>query len=450
MNGRQAFLDGSLQVKLSAWLTMVIGGVALAVGVFSFGSSLNEANELQDDQLRQIAAMVRRQHMAPAPPVEPVDAPDVDPESLFVFQLLARPGQPPVSVSGTGLAFRADMEDGVQTVSVNRQPWRVVVETLSSGTRFVVGQRTSVRDQIARASALRAVLPFIVLIPLLLLLVRSLIRTMLKPVKALARDIDQREQNDLRAMSEADIPTEIRPFVVAINSLLSRVAKAMAGQRRLLADAAHELRTALTALSLQAELLGDADMSAQARQRLVALQSGLLRSRQLLEQLLALARVQEGSQQQLRPVYVRIVFLRVAEDLMPLARAKGIDLGMVGEQDHTVLATEVDIFTLVKCLVDNAIRHTQPGGKIDLSVRKIQGRTELLISASGPGIPEDTRTRAFDPFCRSLGNEVMGSGESLSIVQTIVQRVGAQIHLEHANAVEKTGLRVVVSFSTEV
>ncbi len=446
MDGRKGQLGSSLQFRLSAWLALVIGGVALAAGVFSFSAAFREANELQDDQLRQIAAVVRRQRVPLTQAAGPSDASELDPESLVVLQVLAPPGQLAIAPPGPAVAFPANIADGVQTVSVDRQDWRVVVETLESGTRIVVGQMTSVRDEIARDSALRTLLPIAILIPILLLLVGALIRAMLKPVKDLALDIDQRAQDDLREMSEAGIPTELRPFVVAINRLLSRVAQSMAGQRRFLADAAHELRTPLTALSLQSGLLGAADMSAQARERLGALQGGLERSRQLLDQLLALARAQDGPQQALQQVSVFAVFLQVAEALMPLALAKQIDLGMLGEQDYTVLATEIDLRTLVKNLVDNAIRYTPAGGRVDLSARCAEGRTELLIADTGPGIAEEERARVFDPFYRLLGSGEMGSGLGLSIVQSIAQRIGAHINLEHVNTSEKTGLRVVVSF----
>ena len=444
MDGRQVPLAGSLQFRLSAWLALAVGGVALAAGVFSFGAAFHEANELQDDQLRQIAAVLRRQHVPLTPAAEHAEASMLDPENLVVLQTLAQPGQQGAKAATP--AFSPDLADGVQTVHVGRQDWRVVVETLASGTRIVVGQRTSVRDEIARDSALHTLLPFVVLIPVLLLLLGTLTRTMLKPVKDLAREIDLRAQDDLREMREANVPTELRPFVVAINRLLSRVAHSMAGQRRFLADAAHELRTPLTALSLQSELLGASEMSAQARTRLGVMQGGLLRACQLLDQLLALARAQDSPQQALQAVSVRAVFLHVAQDLMPLALAKGIDLGMLGEQDFTVLATPVDLRTLVNNLVDNAIRYTPAGGRVDLCVRCEQGTTVLLVADTGPGIAEEEHTRVFDPFYRVLGNGEMGSGLGLSIVQSIAQRLGAKIHLEHANTVEKTGLRVAVSF----
>jgi len=281
MDGLKGQLTSSLQFKLSAWLTLVIVGVAVAAGIFSFKSAFEEANELQDDQLRQIAAVLRRQNIPLTHPTQPSYEHGIEADSLVVLQVLSKMNQGAPSPDNTSIAFPLDMKDGIQTVTADQQSWRVVVETLDSGQRIVIGQRTSTRDEIARDGAQNTLLPFMLLIPLLLLLVGELIRGTLKPVRHLAHDLDKRSQDDLRELSASDIPTEIVPFVVSINRLLARVSQSMVVQRRFLADAAHELRTPLTALTLQAERLDSADMSEEARGRLVALQDGLKRSRLL-------------------------------------------------------------------------------------------------------------------------------------------------------------------------
>lgn len=446
MDGIQGQLKNSLQFKLSAWLAVVIVGVALAAGVFSFGTAFQEANELQDDQLRQIAALVHKQHLPTTQPSDTTETTDWDSESLVVLQVLVDSGGTAPTASVKNISFPTSMNDGIQSVTVNDQSWRVVVKTLDDGARIVIGQQTSVRDEIARDSALRTLLPFVILIPILLLLVGELIRQMLKPVKDLAHEVNRRSQEDLRELNEIHIPNEIKPFVTAINSLLRRVEQSMSNQRRFLADAAHELKTPMTALALQAERLEASDMSEQARERLIALKGGLGRSRQLLDQLLSLARVQGATKEPLREVSVRTIYRRVMEDLMPLAQVKNIDLGMIGEKDYAVIATEVDLRILIKNLVDNAIRYTPAGGKIDLTLRHTAGRTILQVEDTGPGIPEEERSRVFDPFYRVLGNDEVGSGLGLSIVQTIALRLGAIIEVAYADSAKNVGLRVAISF----
>ena len=303
------------------------------------------------------------------------------------------------------------------------------------------------RDEIARESALRTLIPFAILVPILLFLVGGVIRKMFKPLKKMASDLDQRSEQDLREIADTQLPAEIHPFVVAINRLLSRVTQSMAMQRRFVADAAHELRSPLTALSLQAERLEAADMSPQARERLASLRNGIQRTRSLLAQLLTLARVQESSHGQSEKVSVQHVFRQVLEDLMPLADAKNIDLGVVSEVDANVMAQEMDLKTLVKNLVGNAICYTPDGGQVNLSVRTSDSSVILQVDDTGPGIPEEERDRVFDPFYRVLGNEEMGSGLGLSIVQTIANRIGAEISLGYSNEQTRSGLCVRVAFT---
>lgn len=242
------------------------------------------------------------------------------------------------------------------------------------------------------------------------------------------------------------MPSEIRPFVAAINQLLSKVERSVATQRRFVADAAHELRSPLTALSLQAERLAGAEMSAEARTRPATLRKGIDRNRVLLSQLSTLARVQEPGYHQTAPVSIQQVFRQVLEDLMPLAEAKAIDLGVVNEQDYAVMATRAELHILVKNLVDNAIHHTPPGGRVDLSVQKVHNTTVLDVVDTGPGIPEPERERVLEPFYRILGQDEQGSGLGLPIVKTIAVRLNATAQLSFADDRAQTGLRVRVIF----
>ena len=344
------------------------------------------------------------------------------------------------------MALPQNLRDGLQTVRANNETYRVLVRTLGSGERLAVAQETAVRDEIARDSSLRTLMPFLVLVPILLLVVAYLIRKIFKPIAALSIEIDQRSEQELHPIAPEPFPAEIRPFVGAINRLLMRVEQSMDAQRRFVADAAHELRSPLTALSLQAERLADTEMSTSAHERLSTLRQGIERGRTLLDQLLALARAQTSAITPNTTVSVQQVYRRVLEDLMPLAEVKGIDIGVVSDSDAHVLADEVDLITLVKNLVDNAIRYTPAGGRVDLSVATTNGVTTLVVEDNGPGIPEEERERVFDPFYRVLGSDEMGSGLGLSIIQTISARIGAKVSLGFASEQSRSGLRVMVAF----
>lgn len=448
MDGAEGKMSRSLQFRLSAWLSAVILATAAAGGVFSFVNAFEEANELQDDQLRQIAALVSRQGLSPpsarAQEAEPVS----DTDSRVIVQMLTPsvPHAPDNGHSGRAAALSAHLPDGMQTVNLHGQPWRVFVETLAGGERIAVAQKTAVRDETARGSALRTVMPFAILVPLLLLVAGLLIRNMFRPVSRLAFELDERSDRDLRALSPAGLPREIVPFVVAINRLLSRVENSVALQRRFVANAAHELRSPLTALSLQAERLEAVALPEQAKERFAALKSGIHRARTLLDQLLAYARVQETPAAAVAPTSMRRVMRQVLEDMLPLAESKSIDIGMVEDADAHIAASELDLRTLVGNLVDNAIRYTPRGGRVDLSVTPDGGSVVFRVSDSGPGIPAAERERVFDPFYRVLGSMEIGSGLGLSIVKAIADRIGASVTLREADNVSATGLSVAVDF----
>jgi two-component system OmpR family sensor kinase len=307
-----------------------------------------------------------------------------------------------------------------------------------------VAQETAVRDEIARDSAWRTLVPFLILVPILLLIVANLVRKMFRPIAALSTEIDQRAEQQLHPVEEGHLPIEVRPFVVAINRLFTRISQSADVQRRFVADAAHELRSPLTAISLQAERLAQEEMSVLARERLAALRRGIERGRNLLDQLLTLAKAQATPDLPKVPISVQRIFQRVLEDFMPLAEAKRIDIGVEGIQDAQVLVSELDLITLVKNLVDNAIRYTPAGGKIDLSVATAKGCAVLSIQDNGPGIPLAERERIFDPFYRTLGSEEVGAGLGMAIVKTISDRIHAEVQLGFSDEIKGSGLHVYI------
>jgi two-component system OmpR family sensor kinase len=441
MDGLKERLKESVQLRLSFSLSLAILIVAMVAGIFSFLSAFDEAHELQDDVLRQVAALFDRQH----PPVAHLGdhgrVKDSDEDSRVIVQYLAGGNKTSGNAdTGPPLPLPITLPDGLHTLEVGGEPFRVLVKTIAGGERIAVAQETGVRDRIARDSALRTVMPFLVLVPILLLVVADLVRKMFRPIALLSTEIDQRAEQELHPIEESHLPVEVRPFVVAINRLLDRVAQSMANQRRFVADAAHELRSPLTAVSLQAERLAEADMSDLARERLATLRRGIERGRNLLDQLLTLAKVQATLDLPTSRISVQAVYRRVLEDLLPLAEAKHIDIGVEGGQDAQVLVNEVDLIAVVKNLVDNAIRYTPDGGRVDLSVAIVDHRALLQIKDSGPGIPTDERVRVFDPFYRSLGSDQLGSGLGLSIVKAIADRTGAEVRLTFSDEARQSGL----------
>ncbi|MGN6389207.1 MAG: histidine kinase dimerization/phospho-acceptor domain-containing protein, partial [Burkholderiaceae bacterium] len=324
------------------WLSLAILGVALVAGAFSFLAAFQEAQELQDDVLRQMAVLFDVDAAGVPARFQAALLADRDGDSRVFVQRLARDADG-AGNGGDGFAVPATLADGLQTVNAGRESFRVLVKTLDSGERIALAQQTEVRNEIARDSALRTLMPFLILVPILLGITAGLVRTMFRPIAALSAEVDSRGEGELHPLDAAALPSEVEPFVAAINRLLVRVAQSMAAQRRFVADAAHELRSPLTALSLQAERLADAEMSDAARTRFAALRQGIERGRSLLDQMLTLARVQSRSaetppgsedSETSEAVSVHRVYRRVLEDLMPLAESKGMNIGMAEEPDR--------------------------------------------------------------------------------------------------------------------
>ena len=447
MDGQQGALVHSLRFRLSLWLSVTIVLIAAAAGTFSFLSSLEEAHRMQDNQLRQTAFLISQLDAVPSSPRAREQAGDVDFHARLVVRFLPPGGQRPATEQVRRPIFPPGLADGLQTVQVDGEAWRVYVRTNPKGVRVAVAQQTTVRDALARSSALRTLAPILLLVPVLVFLVGILIRQMFRPLRALANELGERPDHDLSTLSAEGVPSEIRPFVGEINALLGRVSDALKAQRRFIADAAHELRSPMTALSLQAERLRATAMPDEARSRLDALTSGLRRTRAMLEQLLTLARSQEPAHERTASVVVDQAIREVLEDLISIAEEKNIDLGVVGAVKVEVRAEAVDVKVLIKNLVDNAIRYTPPNGRVDITVEKQLDQARLVVEDSGPGIADDELERVFDPFYRVLGNDEVGSGLGLAIAKSVAERIGAHIELRNV-AAPGHGLRAIVTFAT--
>ncbi|PVZ42644.1 ATP-binding protein [Pseudomonas sp. CC120222-01a] len=449
MDGLKGRLKQSLQLRLSVALSVAILLVATMSGTFSYLTAYDEALDLQDNSLHQVAALYMRQGLAFRYPDSAHAASVDDEETRIVIQYLAD-GQ---SVSHADdsqlpLPIPGSVADGLSTVVVGDEPFRVLVRTDAAGRRFAVAQEIHSRNRDARNSAWRALLPFAILFPILLLVVANLIRELFRPVSTLAAMLDTRDDQDLRPIDEHLLATEIRPFVQAINRLLGRVSRTLDAQKRFVADAAHELRTPLTALSLQAEGLEHEAMSARAQAQMAMLRRGIGRSRKLIEQLLALASAQlaeppSGS------VSLHETCRLVLEDLMPLAEQKQLDIGLEGD-DARLPMREVELRTVIKNLVENAIRHAPEGGHVDLQATQSAEAIMLCVLDDGPGISPQAWERVFDPFYR--GNEQVGegSGLGLSIVRTIVQRSGGEVTVGYADDANRLGWRVCLHWQVAV
>lgn len=293
--------------------------------------------------------------------------------------------------------------------------------------------------------AVRTLLPIAALIPCLLIVTGLVVTRSLRPLIVLAENLDARRADGLKPLPEADPPTELKPFITSINGLLTRMRLLLDQQRRFVADAAHELRTPITALSLQAENLNAIELPEGARSRVAALRQGMHRTKHLLEQLLAIARYEaKPLSGAMKKVSLNETAKHVAADLLAQAVDCGIDLGFEIVEPVTIRGEPVMLEIMIRNLLDNALRHTPHGGRIDLSVYAESGSAVLHIEDSGPGIAAADLEKIFEPFFRGSSPQGEGTGLGLSIVKRIAESLGGAIALENVTGHDRSGVRVTV------
>lgn len=439
MDGRKSKLRNSLQFRLSIGTAAAIFGVALFAGSFSYWWAFEEAIELQDEQLLRLSALVNHRRIVQPDLNSPVEVSIADPESHFVVRWIDEQG----AVELPGLPI--DLPEGLQTYRLNDVSWRILIKTFKNGARIVIAQQTEVRDEIARSSALSTLAPLIILIPLLLLWVAYLIRQVFSPLKKMAIQLNQSTEQNLAPLPDDNLVTEIAPFITAINHLLARVRESIMQQRQFVRDAAHELRSPLTAISLQAERLVELGSDQNIHTRLINLHRATERTRILIEQLLTMARAQDEKVAVGVFISVKALLRELLEDLLPIAEVKKIEISVIGDDIH-VYSQSIDLQILVKNLIDNAIRYTPHGGHIDVLLNDREDCAELIVRDSGPGIAEAELARVFDPFYRVLGNDEPGSGLGLSIVRTIANRLSLTVELFNNDLSEPSGLSARLIF----
>ena len=215
-----------------------------------------------------------------------------------------------------------------------------------------------------------------------------------------------------------------------------------------MADAAHELRTPLTALHLQLDALERSSTEGERTDAMGKLSEGVQRSIRLVEQMLSLARQEPRAEREHTRIALDELAREVVAELVPLADARGIDLGIAGALPAYVLGDREAVATLIRNLVDNAVRYTPPGGRVDVSVERISSipaEVRLVVIDNGPGVAPEERTRVFDRFYRRPGTNAPGSGLGLAIVKAIADAHGARIEL--GGGVAQRGLSVSVTFA---
>lgn len=430
----------------SRLLWLLLGAIVAAVAVqasVAYRTALAEADEIFDYHMQQTALSLRyglplsaAEHRVRPPATGRDDdfivrvwAADGSP----VFQSIDLPALPPRTAPGFG--------------DVDVQGTRYRVFAVESPThRIQVAQDVAIRSDMARTLALRTVAPVAIMAPLLMAVIWWVVSVSLSPVARVRQQVAQRQADDLSEVSEVGLPDEIRPLVRELNLLFRRLRQAFAAQESFVADAAHELRSPLAALKLQVQALGRTADDERRDLAMSRLSAGIDRATHLVEQLLVLARQQARTDDAADVQDVELVEVARVEmgEAAQAARARAIDLGLTRVDDALVAGSREALRILLRNLLDNALKHTLPGGTIDIAIARTDDAVVLSVDDSGPGIAPQERDRVLNRFYRVPGGQTTGSGLGLAIVKAVAGVHGATLSL--AASPRLGGLRVELRF----
>jgi signal transduction histidine kinase len=353
-----------------------------------------------------------------------------------------------IYTTDSALRLPPPLQAGLSDVEVGDQIWHTFVSQRGDKV-FRVAQAQNKRWEELAGLAVHLLWPVVSLIPLLALFLWFGITYGLKPLKTVATELSERNVNSLQPIASKELPSEVKPLVDALNDLLERLANAFTMQKNFIADAAHELRTPVAALSIQVELAQRATQDSDRAVSLSEVQMGVTRLSHLTQQLLTLARLEPDAQS---PVMQRVdlsaLSKSVITDQIRRAEVSGIDLGLTEQSASSILGNPETLRILLNNLVDNAIRYAGTRAKIDVAVRDTDEGVVLEVCDNGPGINSLERKRVLERFYRGNNQTSSGSGLGLAIVNTIAEQHGAQVEL-HAVATG-AGLSVLVIFPSEL
>lgn len=421
--------------------TMLSTLLVLAVGASSvtYMRARSDVNKLFDYEMEQMGYALTM-HIASHPKL--TEDPLLRIEHDFVTQVWSksgkllfssRPGTGPVTVLDNGFS---DYEGSTG--------WRTFT---TSGGNYVlqVAHPQTLRRKLATEIALNAMLPIVAIVPIGGALIWLLLGYGLAPLRSIAREVESRDPAVLQPLTLSDRPLEIAPLVRSLNDLLGRLDRALKVEREFIADASHELRSPITALQLQVELLETATNDSERAGLIADIKQGVGRISRLIEQILTLARLDPDYDGEPEKIQLHKFIGEIHQELLPLAVSKSIRLREDLLSPATITGDPTSLRALLRNLIDNALRYTPEYGTVDIRLDIKQTGPEITIADSGPGIPIDMRSKAFTRFYRGDNvSEITGTGLGFAIAKRAAERLKARLLLQ--DGVTGKGLTVLVHF----
>lgn len=441
----QVFPSGrlcSLRYALLVWLLplfVLVGAASAGVAYWSYNQMVST---FMDNQMELLAGSLRAQGADIMLPE--LTAEQVNEWGSYVVQVFDTDGSLQKN-SWPELKVGLQPEGGFHHIQAGNAGWHVYTTPAAEGSglrQVQVLQSSEFRRHLAAGRAWTAIAPVIVLLPLATLILWCVVAVVSRAVGEIARQASAQDEHSITELSLDRVPREIAPLVLSFNSLLTRLRDAFAAQRHFVQDAAHELRTPITAISLQLEnLRGDLAAGAPA-QRFAQLEAGVQRAQRLVDQLLRLSRQEAQPDLTRSPVNVHQVLHDSINTLISLADQRRIDLGLetagVPVEAAMLSCASADLRSVVDNMIENALRYSPEGAVVDVRVISSQGKLAIEVADTGPGIPPELLPRVFDRFFRVPGSDARGSGLGLAIAQSAAQRCGMRITLR--NREDRSGL----------
>jgi two-component system sensor histidine kinase QseC len=448
---RQRLLIILMTIVTLTWLVTVSSG---------YQESLHEVEELFDARLAQTAHTLLTLVNHELEEVNRVDDPsaalkeilghEYEYELKVAFQVwkmdnrtivLRSKGAPEEPLSEGGLGFSTENHHGTQ--------WRVYTLNVADGHfRVQVAEDHSIRKELAGNIVMQIVTPMLIALPLLAAMLWLGIGQGLLPLIKLAKEVTHREPGNMVPMEEKDAPQETRPLIKALNELFQRLENSFKSERRFTADAAHELRTPLAAIKIQAQVAQRATTAGEKNDALAHITQGVDRMARLVEQLLTLSRADSFHSSGLEKSLVDLkeIAREVLADEAPTAISRSIELALDCDEERSflIVGSANALSILLRNLVDNAIRYSADNSQVTVVIMTTSEKVTLSVNDTGPGIAEESRGQVLKRFKRGNNSEIPGSGLGLSIVERFAKLHGATLQLKDGPT--GRGLSVQLSF----
>lgn len=416
-------LSSRLKRALLATLLAVLILATIAAGV----SAYVEASDIQDETLLSVAKLVETNQMGAQRNATVFDDDHVDDSAVRVWEMN--------QVNRHGFSLKRPLNIGFHTLHEDDDLWRVYVTKKNrANEQYVVAQLLSVSAELALKSARNTAIPLLLLFLLVPLLITLIVRHSFKPLNSLTEKVGSSDSLTLDLADAKEIPVEVLPFVSAIDSLLEKNAAYNKAQRRFIADAAHELRTPITALSLEIENVQSAKSETVKTERQAALSKSVSRLQRLVNQLLDLARAQSTMEQSRSTVSFNELVKTQIADLYLLAEEKNIDISVIRNESIKIADINNQLQHLVRNALSNAIKFTPESGSINIDLYSDNNHAVFSVVDSGPGVPSEHLTKLREPFYRPDGQASgQGAGLGLAICHEIATQLDGELSFENVN-----------------